>query len=54
MKEMGCLLSLFNNRVVKEIDRDKYRIRNQMNNERGILVERNLGSFDQSRENYCL
>jgi hypothetical protein len=54
MKEMGCLPSSFNNRAVKETDRDKHRIRNQMNNERGIPAERNPGSSDQSRENHCL
>lgn len=30
---MKCLPSSFNNRAVKEIDKDKHRIRDQMNNE---------------------
>lgn len=30
---MKCLPSSFNNRAVKETDKDKHRIRDQMNNE---------------------
>lgn len=33
MQEMKCLPSSFNNRAVKETDKDKHRIRDQMNNE---------------------
>lgn len=44
-QEMKCLPCSLNNRAVKETDRDKHRIRDQMNNERGILAERNPGSF---------
>lgn len=36
MQEMKCLPSSFNNRAVKETDRDKHRIRDHMNNERNI------------------
>lgn len=44
-QEMKCLPSSLNNPAVKKTDRDKHRIREQMNNERGILAERNPGSF---------
>lgn len=44
-QEMKCLPNSLNNPAVKETDRDKHRIREQMNNERGILAERNPGSF---------